>query len=153
MSKFNAVNEALPSNHWGNFHRGYNVGGLNHAENVCRNHIENSSMPKARARRVVESLDTSMPFLSRIEFIECLAALSAMFPEDMDRRVTGSNQRVAHVLWCAADPDRAAWLFNNVRWRHSLGPRLRTTYADCSMQELISPERLPILHAFCDRTV
>ena len=121
MSKFNAVSAELPAAHWGAFYRGYNVVALNHVENVCRNQIDSSSMPKVRARRVVENLVTSRPFLSRFEFIESLAALSAMFPEDMSRKVTGANQRVAHVLWCAADPDRSAWLFNNIRWRHTLG--------------------------------
>ena len=116
MSKFNAV--SVP-------HRGYNTGRLSHAENVCRSQIENSSMTKLRARRIVENLDSSKPFLSRFEFIECLAALSSVHSEDMDHKVTGSNQRVAHVLWCAAGPDRAAWLFNNLRWRHTLGPRFR----------------------------
>ena len=125
LSKFNAVCGSLPADHWENYHRGYNVGALSHAENVCRSQIENSSMTKVRAKRIVENLDTTKPFLSRFEFIQCLAALSSMYSEDMDRKVTGSNQRVAHVLWCAADPDRAAWLFNNLRWRHSLGPRLR----------------------------
>lgn len=83
-------------------------------------------MPKTKAQAVVTLLDASKPFMSRFEFVEALAALAAVFPEDMSRKVTGANKRVDHVLWCAADPDRAEWLFNNLRWRHSLGWRLRS---------------------------
>ena len=130
MSKFNAVDSDLQAQHWGNFYRGYSSsasGPLSHVESVCRDLIETGAMSKAKARGIVEKLDSSKPFLSRFEFIETLAALAATFPEDMNRKVTGANKRVARVLWCAADPDRAAWLFNNCRWRHSLGSRLRST--------------------------
>ena len=65
-----------------------------------------------------------MPFRCRLEFIEALAALSAVFSEDMSRRVTGANQSVAHILWCAAEPDRCEWFFNNIRYRHTLSSGL-----------------------------
>ena len=128
MGKISAVDSNLAPLHWGDVYRGYRSGAsgpLNHAESVCRDLIETGAMSKVKARRIVEELDSSKPFLSRLEFIEALAALSATFPEDMNRKVTGANKRVAHILWCATDPDRAAWLFNNLRWRHSLGSRLR----------------------------
>ncbi|CAE7810254.1 unnamed protein product [Symbiodinium sp. CCMP2592] len=120
MSKFNAVDSSLAAQRWGNFYRGYSSGGsgaLSHVESVCRDYIETSAMSKVKARDIVDKLDTSKPFLSRFEFIEAVAALSATFPEDMNRKVTGANKRVAHILWCAADPDRTAWLFNNIRRR------------------------------------
>ena len=98
-------------------------------------------MAKAKARGIVENLDSSKPFLSRFEFIEALAALSATFPEDMNRKVTGANKRVAHVVWCATDPDRAAWLFNNSRWRHSISLRLRC----------VQTKGMQIKHRFSDR--
>ncbi|CAE7429811.1 unnamed protein product, partial [Symbiodinium pilosum] len=116
--EFNAVDSDLPAEHWGNFYRAYSndaSGALSHAENVCRGFIESGAMAKAKARGIVENLDSSRPFLSRFEFIEALAALSATFPKDMNRKVTGANKRVAHILWRATDPDRAAWLFNNSR--------------------------------------
>ena len=77
-------------------------------------------MAKHTARRTVNEMDASTPFLTRLEFIEALAALAAVFAEDMDRKVQGANQRIAHVLWCAADPDRSECLFNNICWRHML---------------------------------
>ncbi|OLP90647.1 Myotubularin-related protein 2 [Symbiodinium microadriaticum] len=46
-------------------------------------------------RRVMSKFNA----VSVFEFIECLAALSSVHSEDMDHKVTGSNQRVAHVLW------------------------------------------------------
>ena len=120
MRKFDMVDHALAAHHWDIFYSGYDVRGLSQAERSRRNHIENSSYNKAKSKQIVETLDGSTPFRSRLEFIEALAALSSMFPEDMNRKVTGANQRVGHVLWCAADPDRTEWLLNNLRWRHSL---------------------------------
>ena len=59
----------------------------------------------------------------KLEFIEALVALAAEFSEDMQRKVTGAHKPLAEVLWCAAAADRSEWLFNNLRWRHSIGPR------------------------------
>ena len=118
---------AASSGALGHFFRGYSADSLSHAEKVCRDSIETSSMAKSKASRIVQDLDMSKPFLSRFEFIQSLAALSAMYPDDMNRTVTGANQRLAHMPWCAADSDRAAWLFNNTRWRHTLSLRPRVT--------------------------
>ena len=126
MRKFDMVDNATAASHWGVFYLGYDVRGLGQAERSRRNHIEKSSFNKAKSKQIVATLDGSTPFRSRLEFIEALAALSSMFPEDMDRKVTGANQRVGHVLWCAADPDRTEWLFNNLRWRHSVRFFLRS---------------------------
>ena len=81
------------------------------------------SMQKGKASKIVADLDTTVPFRCRLEFIEALAALSAVFSEDMSRRVTGANP-VAHILWCAAEPDRCEWFFNNSRYRHTLSSGL-----------------------------
>ncbi|CAE7893205.1 unnamed protein product [Symbiodinium microadriaticum] len=78
-------------------------------------------MPKARA--CIRKLDGSVPFRSRLEFVEGLAAIAAEFPEDMLRKVTGANKAIDQILWCAAAADRAEWLLNNLRWRHRLGLR------------------------------
>ena len=64
------------------------------------------------------------PFACRLEFIEGCAGRG--FSEDMDRKVTGANQRISHVLWCAA-VDRAEWYFNNQRFSHTLSHGLSLT--------------------------
>ena len=62
MAKFNAVDSDLPAEHWGKFYRGCSndaSGPLSHAENVCRGFIESAAMARAKARGIVENLDTS----------------------------------------------------------------------------------------------
>lgn len=120
MHKFNMVDPSLPSQHWGHFYRGYDSRQLSQQEQTRRTYIETGAFAKCKARKVVAEMDSSKPFLCRLEFIEALAALAAVFNEDMGRKVTGANQCISHILWCAADPDRAEWYFNNQRFRHTL---------------------------------
>ena len=87
-------------------------------------HIAKSSMSRARAKKVVEGLKFSSPFLTRAEFVECLAALSSMYREEVARVVRSTNRPLWRMLWCAAAPARMNWLFNNCRMRHSLDHRL-----------------------------
>ena len=120
MHKFSMVDPVLPAGHWGPFYRGYEKSPLSRLEQTYRTYIETSALPKSKARKIVEELDSSTPFLCRFEFVSALAALSAIFREDMDRKVTGANKKISHILWCAADPDRVGWLLNNQRFRQTL---------------------------------
>ena len=114
------MDHKISQDHWGSLYRGHDSRGPSQAERTRRTCIETSAMQKAKAQQIVDGLDSSAPFTSRFEFVEALAALAAVFFEDMDRKVTGANQKISHLLWCSADPDRAEWLFNNLRWRHTL---------------------------------
>ena len=123
MNKFNMVDHSMSADHWGRTYRGSGSRPLSQIERTRRTSIETSSMQKGKASKIVADLDTTVPFRCRLEFIEALAALSAVFSEDMSRRVTGANP-VAHILWCAAEPDRCEWFFNNSRYRHTLSSGL-----------------------------
>ena len=80
-----------------------------------RDQITNGSMLQSKAKRIFETLDGEKPFKSRLEYVEALAALAALHPEDMVRKVTGANQYdVSHVLWCSCSPTRLEWLWNNI---------------------------------------
>ena len=70
-------------------------------------------------------LDLNKPLFCRITFVETLAALCKIYPEEVDRRVTGSNKEVRKVLWAATAPDRMEWLFDNLRVRHAMGAPAR----------------------------
>jgi hypothetical protein len=78
------------------------------------------SMPVIRARLLCNSLAGDRPFYTRIEFIESLAALVAMYPDEVVRIAPGPNKPVFHILWSAAAVDRIEWYFNNSRMRHSI---------------------------------
>lgn len=70
-------------------------------------------------------LDSNKPLFCRITFVETLAALCKIYPEEVDRRVTGSDKEVRKVLWAATAPDRMEWLFDNLRVRHAMGAPAR----------------------------
>ena len=78
------------------------------------------SMSKHRAKIIEEQLDGSTPFYTRVEFIESLAALTSLYKDEVQRKVTGSNKMLSKTLWCAAAPDRIEWLFNNIRSRRMM---------------------------------
>ena len=82
-------------------------------------------MSQAKAKRILEALDANTPLLSRITFVETLAAICTCFPNEVSRRVTGTNKEVRKILWAAAAPDRMEWLFNNLRVRHAMTPAQR----------------------------
>ena len=95
-------------------------------EDTYRSHILNSSLPLSRARRIIDGFDWSKPFYSRLEFVEALAALSALHSDEMDKMIPGPNRRVKEVLWSAAAPGRAEWYFNNIRLRARVHPSRHT---------------------------
>ena len=126
MNKFNMVDHSMSADHWGRTYRGSGSRPLSQIERTRRTSIETSSMHAEGKgqQNCGGSGYTTVLFRCRLEFIEALAALSAVFSEDMSRRVTGANQSVAHILWCAAEPDRCEWFFNNIRYRHTLSSGL-----------------------------
>ena len=81
-------------------------------------------MSLARAKKVVDGMKSNCPFLTRAEFVECLAAVSSMYRDDVKRIVRSTNRPLWRMLWCAAAPARMDWLFNNCRMRHSLDGRM-----------------------------
>ena len=86
MNKLNMVDHSMGAEHWGGTYRGSDSRPLNQIERTRRTSMETSSMQKGKASKTVEDLDPTVPFRCRLEFIEALAALSAVFSEDMSRR-------------------------------------------------------------------
>jgi len=75
-------------------------------------------MPGARAQSIYNRVNSESPFYTRVEYIECLAALVSMFPEEVSKVIPGPNKPVYKLLWNAAALDRVEWMFNNIRVRH-----------------------------------
>ena len=123
VGKFNKISAEFNADSWGVPFTGMSERPLDREEDLARERILNSTMPQRRAAHVLNSLNGETPFLSRIEFIEALAALSAMHRDDMRRKVTGSNKFLSRVLWNAAAPSRIDWFLNNQRIRHALPHR------------------------------
>lgn len=87
MSKFNRVNPNLRADTWGPFFAGVDARDLDAEEARLRELILSGRFPKARADKLLAELDTATPFVSRIGFIEYLAALSVVHPEDVNKQL------------------------------------------------------------------
>jgi hypothetical protein len=73
-----------------------------------------------RARQIFSDLNAEVPFYQRSHFIESLAALVKLYPDEVVRMVPGHNKPVYKMLWNATAVDRMEWLFNNIRVRHAI---------------------------------
>ena len=83
-------------------------------------HIANGSMGIRRASAIKKKLDISTPFRLRVEFLECLAALVALFPQEVRNVAPGPNRKVYDLLATGGLPGRMEWYFNCLRALHSL---------------------------------
>ena len=118
MCKFNRADTSKGSHSWGCVYHGWELRRLDDEEETMRRRILNSSMSAARARRVLTGLNCEVPFYSRVEFIESLAALSKMYADEMNKVATGTNKKLRTILYNAANSPRIEWYWNNIRIRH-----------------------------------
>ena len=70
-------------------------------------------------------LTPDAPLFCRVTFIETVAAVCSKFPDEVNRKVTGTAKELRKVLWSACAPDRLEFLFNNLRMRHAIDPSAR----------------------------
>ena len=82
--------------------------------------VKKRTMAKATAQAVMDGLSSKQRFASRAEFVRCLAALVALFPKELRRKVAGTKSTVHKLLIRTAQPARAEWLFNHQRQRQLL---------------------------------
>ena len=120
LSKTVAVDRRLRSDTWGDWYTGEISKPLSRHEEAAREHILKCSMPAGEARRLLDELDSSTPFVTRLHFFRCLAAICSLHHQEVFGKVTGSNKEVSKVLWSACAPDRVEWLFNHMRTRHAV---------------------------------
>lgn len=100
---------------------GQNCCPLTRQEEKWREQILNWTQPKACQQRVIDNLDPILPVLTRVSFIEAVAAMCVLHSKEVDRKVTGTPKPVRDV-----SPQRLEWLlFNNQRVRHALSPLQR----------------------------
>ena len=110
---------------WGPLFDGEEWCPLTRQEDKWRGQILNWTQSKAYVQRVVDNLDPTLPVLTRVSFIEAVAAICVLHSKEVDRKVTGTSKPVRDVLWSACSPQRLEWLFNNQRVRHALSPLQR----------------------------
>ena len=115
----------LDPGYWGAFYDGTNARPLKDIEMKYRDMITNSSMTSAESSSILDELDTEVPFKSRLEFIQSIAALCQRYPAEVNKKIAGANKQISRILWSACAPDRLEWLMNNLRVRHAIQPSYR----------------------------
>ncbi len=86
MAKFARHNPILSAATWGPPYDGVRDVRLTRAEELSRSKVSPGSMPLARARMVVESIDDDVPWYTRIDFIDSIAALTSLYSEEVEKK-------------------------------------------------------------------
>ena len=120
MSKFTAYDSSISEMAWGSPYTGEETRPLTREEELVRATIESRSMSVHRARRILDGISTSTPFVTRVEFIECVAALVACYPHEVQKVAKGANRALYKILHSATASGRLEWYFNNTRQRYSM---------------------------------
>ena len=120
LSKCCAVGPRKQRTFLGELYNGAVARPLTPSESEARSLILNCSMLKTRVDEILNNLDLVTPFRSRLEFIQCLAALCSRFSREVARKAPGPNKEIFKILWSACAPDRIEWLMNNVRSRRMI---------------------------------
>ena len=80
-------------------------------------------MPLKKATALLENLDGSVPFFEQCEWTQSLAAVAAVYRDDMDRVIPGPNRKVVQLIHTAAAAARTEWYLNNLRARHMISSK------------------------------
>jgi hypothetical protein len=114
-------NPTLTQSHWGQFYTGTPTSQV--ASALQRNYVSQvaeHSMPLPHAECLLRVLDTTTPWLHPIDFLQAMAALSAVFRGEIETARVKRGTSLSRVLTFACSPDRVGWLFNNLRLLHSV---------------------------------
>jgi len=74
----------------------------------------------ATAKSVASNVQSTRRFKSRMEFVRCLAALVALYPDEVRRKVAGRGGTIHSMLVRTGDPSKAEWLLNYTRQKQAL---------------------------------
>ena len=118
LAKLTATDASCTSDRWGRIFDGRSQPQLSFEENKARNQIQDRSMRTSLAEKLLEELDPEKPFWLKLEWIKALAALSAVYKQEVERISPGPNRKIYDLLFTAASGARTEWYFNNIRARH-----------------------------------
>ncbi|OLP81486.1 hypothetical protein AK812_SmicGene16705 [Symbiodinium microadriaticum] len=83
LKKCISIDADLGQDQWGGFYDGTNARPLSEREIQYREMILDASMDQIEANKLLEGLDTNVPFTERLEFIKCIAALCRRHPAEV----------------------------------------------------------------------
>ena len=81
--------------------------------------IRRQSMCLRDARKIESTLDPTVAFKSRSEYMDCLAALVVLYSDEVKKTHT-SGRRVTDILASSCYPDRLEYMFNEARFVRKL---------------------------------
>lgn len=116
LAKFSCCPGSSMKDNLGDFFTGELMVRLSTREMTLRSQILDGSMGKFKAQRLLTNSDPSSSWVCRADFIEFLAALSAVYRSETAKK-TDDGKTLAHLLHQATDGERLEWLFNNIRIR------------------------------------
>ena len=122
MRKFTAPPRTPAVPFWSPF-KGFAATPLTLAEANKRNLILSGRMSRAAAGRILEKLSADVPWQSRYEYIEAMAALASLHAQEMTRKIPGPNKTGSQLLYNACSPVRFGWFANNMQARCKLPAR------------------------------
>lgn len=101
---------------WGAFFTGHAEVRFTSHETTLRRQISDGRMTKGIAQRLLNSMETISTWGRRADFIEFLAAFSAVYRSEVTNK-TEDGKRLVDLLHHATDGDQVEWLVNNLRLR------------------------------------
>ena len=114
QSKFNKIRPGNTPATWGPPHLGEGAV-LSAAEERVREKIRACSMPLADARRRLSSLDGNLPYLQRIDYMRDMAALCAVYRDEVVKKTAQAGAPLSTILWRATKPTKVGYYFNHLR--------------------------------------
>ncbi len=94
MRKFAQHDSNLDASAWGVPYEGTSEAPLTRQEEMLRARVLTGGMPLTRARMVLAQMNDDKPWYTRIDFIEGIAALTALYWDEVQRKVTGPHPSV-----------------------------------------------------------
>ncbi|CAK0832929.1 unnamed protein product [Prorocentrum cordatum] len=91
VAKFTKVSSALLAQFWGAPFDGTNAPSLRPIEERARQQMLDHSLSKSRVQSVIDNVSAELPWRTTRDFIESIAALSALVPEELARRTHVNN--------------------------------------------------------------
>jgi hypothetical protein len=89
-------------------------------QDTLRSMILDGSMSKPRAVSVLNNLEDQKPWYTRQAYLQAMAALSAVYPQEMKRKTYMQSRPMCQVLHAYTAPAKLEWLWNGLRMRHRM---------------------------------
>lgn len=128
QAKFNRVTESVDSTTWGPPYLGKAVP-LSPSEQETRNMILKRSMPLRRAKARLSAIDGQVPYWDRSEYMQDMAALCAVYADEVKTKTAEKSARLSTVLWRATKGTKVGYYFNHLRRLTLLPPEQRAQLA------------------------